>query len=285
MNQNNATSYLSSDVFFEAFLKKCSADVFMQKKCSCCRHFRPCEDFVKDGRDMKTCAGCRNALKTRYDNRKTNLDYVLREIKYSAARRQYVFDLADDVATHLITSACFYCGVLPIDRLNGIDRMDSAVDYVDCNCVPCCTACNMSKECLDARTFIERCAHISGMATHDDAWNDATPGSFSQYKYSAKKREFVFEITKDDYLTFTQLPCRFCRREITPDNKSGIDRIDNDLGYVDGNLQPCCGECNHMRGRKSVDDFLDMCARVARYNAHVPDMPRCRRAVTRRKNM
>lgn len=62
----------------------------------------------------------------------------LKNIKEGAARRGYVFELSDARCEDMLTSACFYCGVAPEDRLNGIDRMDNTVGYMETNVVPCC---------------------------------------------------------------------------------------------------------------------------------------------------
>lgn len=36
---------------------------------------------------------------------------------------------------------------------------------------------------------------------------------------------------------------------------NGIDRIDSDLGYVDGNVKSCCFICNRAKGNLSIIDF------------------------------
>jgi len=85
----------------------------------------------------------------------------IRNCKTGAIKRDIPWELDDETALKLITSPCLYCGFLNLDiTVNGIDRLDSKKNYSECNCVPCCTHCNMMKGCYDPDTFIERCRKI-----------------------------------------------------------------------------------------------------------------------------
>ena len=37
---------------------------------------------------------------------------------------------------------------------------------------------------------------------------------------------------------------------------NGIDRKDNDYGYIDSNCLPCCGICNKAKGDMTYEEFL-----------------------------
>lgn len=39
---------------------------------------------------------------------------------------------------------------------------------------------------------------------------------------------------------------------------NGIDRIDSALGYIEGNVQPCCKEANLAKLNMSEEDFLQL---------------------------
>jgi hypothetical protein len=64
-----------------------------------------------------------------------------------------------------VKEPCFYCGRDPYDRrlksryndfvANGIDRLDNDIDYIEENCVPCCSQCNYAKRELTKEQFIE----------------------------------------------------------------------------------------------------------------------------------
>jgi len=62
-----------------------------------------------------------------------------------------------------------------------------------------------------------------------------------------------------------QQECEYCGKEAIPAERSwnGIDRIDNEKGYVYGNCAPCCWGCNKAKGKRTAMEFIDMCTRVA----------------------
>jgi hypothetical protein len=66
----------------------------------------------------------------------------------------------------------FFCGLREADRCHycdrrlpmhggGIDRKNSALGYVEGNCVPCCTLHNHMKHVLDYDNFIDECRAIA----------------------------------------------------------------------------------------------------------------------------
>ncbi len=100
---------------------------------------------------------------------------------------------------------------------------------------------------------------------------------FASYKQNAQSHNRAFEI--DFYTTFlpmTQQPCCYCGA--TPSQVwkgrgrgadymyNGIDRIDNSLGYVDGNCKPCCWACNNMRGKQAQLDFVLQVFKIAHHS-------------------
>lgn len=73
------------------------------------------------------------------------------------------------------------------------------------------------------------------------------------YKYPARKRGYEFKLS---FAQFTKLfigECRYCGVE----NARGIDRVDNNIGYIIDNCVSCCGVCNKMKWKLNQDDFLE----------------------------
>ena len=107
--------------------------------------------------DNKSC-GCG----TRDDGFKK---YQYQKYVESANKREYEFTLTLDEFTLLIQSSCYYCGIEPkrdvsIKRtgkflVNGIDRVDNTLGYLNENCVSCCTQCNTAKGTLSHEEFLE----------------------------------------------------------------------------------------------------------------------------------
>ena len=199
------------------------------------------------------------------NNNKTNTEFALKRYKKKAKERDLEWNLDDEDAKEMMTSPCTYCGILPEDRVNGIDRVDNAVGYVPSNCVPCCTTCNLMKGCMDALTFTERCSHIAGVEKREDAWTDKNKKnvSYKRYQYTAFKRELEFAITEAEFKTLTSQACTYCSKQNSTTHQNGIDRVDSAVGYVPSNCVPCCGECNVMKHIMKPAEFRAACAAVA----------------------
>lgn len=76
-------------------------------------------------------------------------------------------------------------------------------------------------------------------------------GRYSGIKWAAKDREIVFELTLNTFKdNFYKKPCHYCLDECT-----GIDRLDSNKGYIDGNMVPCCAQCNIMKLDYDINDF------------------------------
>lgn len=88
---------------------------------------------------------------------------------------------------------------------------------------------------------------------------------FCQYRWVAKNRGFDWAISKKEFRELTQLNCFYCdsvpsNNKSSQDNSgtytySGIDRMDNNLGYFLQNCVPCCKRCNVAKNDNSIDEF------------------------------
>ncbi len=104
-------------------------------------------------------------------------------------------------------------------------------------------------------------------------------GLYAKYKYEANKRGFEFTLTQEDFRVITQNSCAYCNQP--PLNKArlsygskntesyvynGIDRVNNAVGYVEGNVVACCSVCNFMKAKLSVDDFINKAIQIADFH-------------------
>ena len=48
---------------------------------------------------------------------------------------------------------------------------------------------------------------------------------------------------------------------------NGLDRVDSSIGYIESNLQTCCGNCNYMKNNYPLDVFLNKCESISKYYA------------------
>ena len=88
---------------------------------------------------------------------------------------------------------------------------------------------------------------------------------FSSMKHGAKRRKHEWQLTKEQMRTLTQQPCHYCGAEPNQGNYSsarngvylynGLDRVNNDLGYIIDNVVPCCGTCNAAKNTQTIEQF------------------------------
>lgn len=98
---------------------------------------------------------------------------------------------------------------------------------------------------------------------------------FSRYKENANRRNLEFNLTLDEFINLTQQQCYYCgckpnnngnrsKRNYKVDNfiYNGIDRVDNNLGYVLNNCVPCCISCNKMKLNYTFNEFKNKIIKI-----------------------
>lgn len=112
--------------------------------------------------------------------------------------------------------------------------------------------------------------------------------AFNSYYRKAQRtayhRQLEWKLDKNAVRKITSSPCFYCGK--TPSqvvygngNRSyygtyiynGIDRVDNEKGYIHGNVVPCCGQCNIAKSTYSFHEFVEWIQRV--YNHLCPNIP------------
>jgi tRNA nucleotidyltransferase/poly(A) polymerase len=98
------------------------------------------------------------------------------------------------------------------------------------------------------------------LAKHQ-SYRENPKGVWYSYRTGANRRKLEFDLTiKDIEDLFWQKPCFYCGDDI---KTAGIDRVDNEKGYIVSNLVPCCSICNFMKLQMSITDFISHCKRIA----------------------
>ncbi len=101
---------------------------------------------------------------------------------------------------------------------------------------------------------------------------------FHVYRIRAIKREIPFAISREDFAKITSKPCVYCGqppRQVVrfyshkTDCRStcfanGIDRLDSSIGYIAGNVVPCCTKCNQAKNTMTVAEFRAWIEKVYR---------------------
>jgi len=111
--------------------------------------------------------------------------------------------------------------------------------------------------CLSADLARERRSLDNGEASLNQV--------FAAYKRSAKIRDYSFEINKEEFHNIIKRKCFYCGS--LPDNickmksgdciYNGLDRIDNNKGYIFGNVVACCYRCNVMKNTMNLSEFRE----------------------------
>ena len=86
------------------------------------------------------------------------------------------------------------------------------------------------------------------------------------YRCNARKRNIEFSLTKEQFKKLVQQKCFYCgvkphtiSNHIGNNGKfiyNGIDRVDNNKGYVVENCVTCCSICNDWKRTRTRQEFL-----------------------------
>lgn len=138
------------------------------------------------------------------------------------------------------------------------------------------------------------CGCRNYMRPHGNAKQDPQVSSWNaliaRMKNAARRRRIEWGLPFDTAKILCSRECRWCgqspnqkfnyRRSLngymqgkylTPHIEAawikfnGIDRINNDLGYYEGNCWPCCKSCNFARNTMTVDEFHEWIRRIAQH--------------------
>lgn len=76
---------------------------------------------------------------------------------------------------------------------------------------------------------------------------------YNIYKNGALRRNIDWNLTKEEFESYENIPCYYCNEIV----RIGLDRLDNEKGYVISNCVSCCGVCNRMKMNLDVNVFLN----------------------------
>ena len=134
----------------------------------------------------------------------------------------------------------------------------------DCSC-----SCGNEVKNIRGKSLSNGDKKSCGCGTRDDGFKKY---QYQKYMESAKKRNYEFILTLDEFALLIQSSCYYCGIEPYRDVSvkrtgkflvNGIDRIDNTLGYSKENCVACCTTCNSAKGSLSQSEFIEWAHRLS----------------------
>jgi hypothetical protein len=86
---------------------------------------------------------------------------------------------------------------------------------------------------------------------------------YKAYVHSARIRGKLFTLSLEQATELFQKPCYYCG-DIQRNGLNGIDRRDNNIGYLLKNCVPACKWCNRMKGVMQEDHFIEQCIFISK---------------------
>jgi 5-methylcytosine-specific restriction endonuclease McrA len=100
---------------------------------------------------------------------------------------------------------------------------------------------------------------------------------YKRYIKGADDRGLEFRLEINEFIKLTSSNCFYCGKKpqqvvngIIPYIYNGIDRVDNNKGYLIENCVSCCKECNRSKNIMSSTKFLTMVGKI--YNNKVAEI-------------
>ncbi len=98
---------------------------------------------------------------------------------------------------------------------------------------------------------------------------------YARYRANARDRNKEWSLTKKDFKILTQSKCFYCDSEPSQivlgngENNcngnyiyNGIDRLDNNIGYIIDNCVSCCKRCNYAKHNMTKDEFIELVKKI-----------------------
>ena len=118
----------------------------------------------------------------------------------------------------------------------------------------------------------------------------ASKALFNNRKNQAKYRNLQWSIDFESFLQYTSSNCHYCGTQPSCSTHfgnsglkryngayiyNGLDRIDSSLGYIEGNIVPCCASCNRMKMDLKYDTFIALVLKISSIHGVVKNDKQC----------
>lgn len=136
----------------------------------------------------------------------------------------------------------------------------------------CSTCINKEKQvvAVSIKGLREKHEVVTSVSSHTQLHiqQEAKPISIAELwrciQKNAYARGLLFTITESDFEKCAIQPCHYCGFS-SMTRLNGIDRIDNNKGYIAGNCMACCTMCNIIKNVQHPLEFLDKVDAIYNY--------------------
>ncbi len=87
---------------------------------------------------------------------------------------------------------------------------------------------------------------------------------YSYVKSHSIRKGRVWKLNKREYHEIISQPCYYCKLPNDVEAGVGLDRLDNNKGYVIGNVESCCILCNYARGNRLTVEEMKIVGKAIR---------------------
>jgi len=224
-----------------------------ENKIICVNWIRGC--WTETNNDFKKCQECRN---------KENIkEKQLREIKKNNAEtyNNQVNNKVNNQINNQENNQINNQENNIINKENNIINKENNIINIENNmCIKCNNIANI-KDIKNNKCII--CYEKDYNTNKNRNERSVIDCKYTEYKSSAKKRDIIFEITKEQCIELFTKKCFYCG-ELK--NINGIDRLCSNIGYIETNIVPCCEMCNFMKHVKDKETFIKLCEHIVTYN-------------------
>jgi hypothetical protein len=149
--------------------------------------------------------------------------------------------------------------LLVLDLFSKNEKDNTPIWLCECDCG--------NKLTIKSRLLLENKTKSCGCLFRLDFGEGAFNSLFKRYKYGANERNLEFQISETEFRKLTKQNCYYCGVEPKQIIKTagngdyiynGIDRLNNDIGYVYDNIVSCCGICNRDKNIMNASEFITM---------------------------
>ncbi len=115
---------------------------------------------------------------------------------------------------------------------------------------------------------------------------------FSRYIRNAMNDGKEFSLSIEQFIEIISKNCAHCgfeprpfnavikQKKLTEDEKkeywvnaNGIDRLNSESGYIEGNVAPCCKDCNYAKRNMTLSEWNGYLNRIYKYRAQLLNLP------------